>query len=184
MDVFLVSLIVAFVCALCLDYVANAKINKFVKFAVLLLFIVFIFFGFFVFVFFLTFFFLFVIKYVRFAKNLHFKNKFVFLTALIALFFTYGFVFDGFKIAKFEYECNVKKNFKVEILNSDYTVNDLQNIWWKDSEIYKKCDWDYEKCPKNTNLIHKSNLYTNNKKFIGKIYQYYMPYNHYLKSQP
>ena len=41
MDILIVNLIVAFACALCIKYIANSQINKFIKFFALLFFIVF-----------------------------------------------------------------------------------------------------------------------------------------------
>jgi hypothetical protein len=109
-----------------------------------------------------------------------FQNKTHFIVTLITLFLTYGFLFDGFKMLKFRYECNVKKEFKIEILDSNYTLNNLQNTRLKDSEIYHLCDNDYAKCPKNVGLIHKSDIYVTDEKNIGKIYRYFMPYNSFM----
>ena len=176
MDILIVNLIVAFACALCIKYIANSQINKFIKFFALLFFIVFILFGFFVFVFFLTFFFLALIT-KKYKVKIHktdekityekievskgdkflFQNKTHFIATLITLFLTYGFVFDGFKMLKFRYECNIKKDFKIEIVDDNYTLNNLQNIRLKDSEIY-----------------------VTDEKNIGKIYRYFMPYNSFM----
>ncbi|MDA3053651.1 hypothetical protein OFO01_08665 [Campylobacter sp. JMF_01 NE2] len=198
MDILIVNLIVAFACALCIKYIANSQINKFAKFFTLLFFFVFVFFGFFVFVFFLTLFFLALItkkhkvkintiddklnyEKIEISKDdkFLFQNKTHFVATLITLFLTYGFLFDGFKILKFRYECDIKKNFKIEILDNNYALSDLQNIRLKDSEIYHQCNNDYAKCPKNTGLIHKSDIYINDKK-IGKVYRYFMPYNSFM----
>ena len=199
MDILIVNLIVAFACALCIKYITNSQINKFIKFFALLFFIVFILFGFFVFVFFLTFFFLALIT-KKYKVKIHktdekityekievskgdkflFQNKTHFIATLITLFLTYGFLFDGFKMLKFRYECNIKKDFKIEILDSNYTLNNLQNTRLKDSEIYHLCDNDYTKCPKNVGLIHKSDIYLTDEKNIGKIYRYFMPYNSFM----
>ncbi|MDA3048785.1 hypothetical protein OFO03_01090 [Campylobacter sp. JMF_02 ED1] len=144
MDILIVNLIVAFACALCIKYIANSQINKFAKFFALLIFFVFVFFGFFVFVFFLTFLFLALIKKkyrvkihkiidekityekVEISKNdkFLFASKARFFATLMVLFFTCEFVFDGFKILKFEYECNIKKDFKIEIVSDDYEIKE------------------------------------------------------------
>ena len=196
MEVLIINLIVAFACALCIRYIANSQINKFAKVFFIILFLLFIFFGFFIFVFFLTFIFLFIISRYEFgiqrkAKRAGdiekskkticlLKNKNQFIIILTTLFFTYGFLFDGFKMLKFRYECDIKKNFKIEIVDDNYTLNNLQNIRLKDSEIYHRCENDYVKCPKNVGLIHKSDIYLTDEKNIGKIYRYFMPYNSFM----
>lgn len=134
MDILIVNLIVAFACALCIKYIANSQINKFIKFFVLLFFIVFILFGFFVFVFFLTFFFLALIK-KKYKVEIHkigdkvnyekievskgdkflFQNKTHFIATLITLFLTYGFLFDGFKMLKLDTSAILKKILRLKL---------------------------------------------------------------------
>ena len=151
MEVLIINLIVAFACALCIKYIANSQINKFAKFFALLFFIVFILLGFFIFVFFLTFIFLFIISRYEFGiqrkairagnqveatKKICLLKKTQFITTLIVLFFTYGFLFDGFKAIIFYYDCLIKKDYKFEILDNNYTLSDIEikNWRWKDSQ--------------------------------------------------
>ncbi|MDA3062531.1 MULTISPECIES: hypothetical protein [unclassified Campylobacter] len=155
MDILIVNLIVAFACALCIKYIANSQINKFAKVFFIILFLLFIFFGFFVFVFFLTFLFLALIKKkyrvkihkidekityekVEISKNdkFLFASKARFFATLMVLFFTCGFVFDGFKAVIFYYDCLIKKDYKFEILDNNYTLSDIEikNWRWKDSQ--------------------------------------------------
>lgn len=134
MDILIVNLIVAFACALCIKYIANLQINKFIKFFVLLFFIVFILFGFFVFVFFLTFFFLALIK-KKYKVEIHkigdkvnyekievskgdkflFQNKTHFIATLITLFLTCGFLFDWFKMLKLDTSAILKKILRLKL---------------------------------------------------------------------
>ena len=133
MDILIVNLIVAFACALCIKYIANLQINKFIKFFVLLFFI-FILFGFFVFVFFLTFFFLALIK-KKYKVEIHkigdkvnyekievskgdkflFQNKTHFIATLITLFLTCGFLFDWFKMLKLDTSAILKKILRLKL---------------------------------------------------------------------
>ena len=217
MDILIVNLIVAFACALCIKYIANSQINKFIKFFALLFFIVFIFFGFFVFVFFLTLFFLFIINRYEFGiqrkaaragdmqkagkKIFLFKNKTQFIAILTTLFFTYGFLFDGFKILKFRYECNVKKEFKIEIVSNDYEIKKSDYVVIKkdfpytytlypDSNISFSFNNDLKSCY-NSTLLDLSKkcgesgyrytidiFYKNSQ--IAKEYEYFMPFNYFM----
>ena len=179
MDILIVNLIVAFACALCIKYIANSQINKFAKFFALLFFIIFILFGFFVFVFFLTFIFLALIN-KKYKVKIHktdekityekievskgdkflFQNKTHFIATLITLFLTCGFLFDWFKAIMFYYDCLIKKDYKFEILDNNYTLSDIEikNWRWGNSET----------------------LYINDK-LIGKwINNCYMEYNPFI----
>lgn len=216
MDILIVNLIVAFACALCIKYIANSQINKFIKFFALLFFIVFILFGFFIFVFFLTFIFLFIISRYEFGiqrkairagnqveatKKICLLKKTQFITTLIVLFFTYGFVFDGFKMLKFRYECDIKKDFKIEIVSDDYEIKesdymiikkdfpytytsypdsnisfssntDLKSCYWADlSDLAKKCGKSGYR--HTADIFYKNNL-------IAKKYEYFVPYNYFM----
>lgn len=216
MEVLIINLIVAFACALCIRYIKNSQINKFAKFFALLFFIVFILFGFFVFVFFLTFFFLFIISRYEFgiqrkalragnqteaSKKICLLKKTQFITTLIVLFFTYGFVFDGFKMLKFRYECNIKKDFKIEIVSDDYEIEESDyaiikkdfpytytsypdtNISFSFNNDLKSCYNSTlldlaKKCGKSgyrytTDIFYKNNL-------IAKAYEYFMPHNYFM----
>ena len=203
MDILIVNLIVAFACALCIKYITNSQINKFIKFFALLFFIVFILFGFFVFVFFLTFFFLALIT-KKYKVKIHktdekityekievskgdkflFQNKTHFIVTLITLFLTYGFLFDGFKILKFRYECNIKKDFKIEIISDDYEIKESDYHRWGnalpfnfDSNI--SIERIYGKLNNLSGLYHKQNVFYNNN-LIAKVYEYFMPYNYFI----
>jgi len=220
MDVLIVNLIVAFACALCIKYIANSQINKFIKFFALLFFIVFILFGFFVFVFFLTFFFLALIT-KKYKVKIHktdekityekievskgdkflFQNKTHFIVTLITLFLTYGFVFDGFKMLKFRYECNIKKDFKIEIISDDYEIKESDYVVIKkdfpytytlypDSNISFSFNNDLKSCY-NSTLLDLSKkcgesgyrytidiFYKNSQ--IAKEYEYFMPFNYFM----
>lgn len=216
MEVLIINLIVAFACALCIKYIANSQINKFIKFFALLFFIVFILFGFFIFVFFLTFIFLFIISRYEFGiqrkairagnqveatKKICLLKKTQFITTLIVLFFTYGFVFDGFKMLKFRYECDIKKDFKIEIVSDDYEIKesdymiikkdfpytytsypdsnisfssntDLKSCYWADlSDLAKKCGKSGYR--HTADIFYKNNL-------IAKKYEYFVPYNYFM----
>lgn len=216
MDILIVNLIVALACALCIKYIANSQINKFIKFFALLFFIVFILFGFFIFVFFLTFIFLFIISRYEFGiqrkairagnqveatKKICLLKKTQFITTLIVLFFTYGFVFDGFKMLKFRYECDIKKDFKIEIVSDDYEIKesdymiikkdfpytytsypdsnisfssntDLKSCYWADlSDLAKKCGKSGYR--HTADIFYKNNL-------IAKKYEYFVPYNYFM----
>ncbi|MDA3052011.1 hypothetical protein OFO01_00885 [Campylobacter sp. JMF_01 NE2] len=203
MDILIVNLIVAFACALCIKYIANSQINKFAKFFALLIFFVFVFFGFFVFVFFLTFLFLALIKKkyrvkihkidekityekVEISKNdkFLFASKARFFATLMVLFFTCGFVFDGFKMLKFRYECDIKKNFKIEIVSDDYEIKESDYHRWGnalpfnyDSNI--SIERIYGKLDSSGGLYHRQNVFYNNN-LIAKIYEYFMPYNYFI----
>ena len=199
MEVLIINLIVAFACALCIRYIANSQINKFAKFFALLFFIVFILLGFFIFVFFLTFIFLFIISRYEFGiqrkairagnqveatKKICLLKKTQFITTLIVLFFTYGFVFDGFKMLKFRYECDIKKDFKIEIVSDDYEIKESDYHRWgntlpfnSDSNISIKRI--YGKLDNLGGLYHRQNVFYNNN-LIAKIYEYFMPYNYFI----
>ena len=199
MEVLIINLIVAFACALCIRYIANSQINKFAKVFFIILFLLFIFFGFFVFVFFLTFIFLFIISRYEFGiqrkairagnqveatKKICLLKKTQFITTLIVLFFTYGFVFDGFKMLKFRYECNIKKDFKIEIVSDDYEIKESDYHRWgntlpfnSDSNISIKRI--YGKLDNLGGLYHRQNVFYNNN-LIAKIYEYFMPYNYFI----
>ena len=220
MEVLIINLIVAFACALCIKYIANSQINKFIKFFALLFFIVFIFFGFFVFVFFLTFIFLALIN-KKYKVEIHktdekityekievskgdkflFQNKTHFIATLITLFLTYGFVFEVFKMLKFRYECDIKKDFKIEIVSDDYEIKesdymiikkdfpytytsypdsnisfssntDLKSCYWADlSDLAKKCGKSGYR--HTADIFYKNNL-------IAKKYEYFVPYNYFM----
>lgn len=66
---------------------------------------------------------------------------------MIALFFTYGFLFDGFKMIKFEYECNINKDFKIDILNNDYKIDEKEyavyDKKYKTARFNLKADIDF-----------------------------------------
>ena len=217
MEVLIINLIVAFACALCIRYIANSQINKFAKVFFIILFLLFIFFGFFIFVFFLTFIFLFIISRYEFgiqrkAKRAGdiekskkticlLKNKNQFIIILTTLFFTYGFLFDGFKILKFRYECNIKKDFKIEIVSDDYEIKESDyviikkdfpytytsypdtNISFSSNNDLKSCYNSTlldlaKKCGKSgyrytTDIFYKNNL-------IAKEYEYFMPHNYFM----
>ena len=199
MEVLIINLIVAFACALCIKYIANSQINKFAKVFFIILFLLFIFFGFFIFVFFLTFIFLFIISRYEFGiqrkairagnqveatKKICLLKKTQFITTLIVLFFTYGFVFDGFKMLKFRYECDIKKDFKIEIVSDDYEIKESDYHRWgntlpfnSDSNISIKRI--YGKLDNLGGLYHRQNVFYNNN-LIAKIYEYFMPYNYFI----
>lgn len=199
MDILIVNLIVAFACALCIRYIANSQINKFAKAFFIILFLLFIFFGFFVFVFFLTLFLLFIIDRYEFGiqrkalrvgnqteatKKICLLKKRQFITTLIVLFFTYGFVFDGFKMLKFRYECNIKKDFKIEIVSDDYEIKESDYHRWGnalpfnyDSNI--SIERIYGKLDSSGGLYHRQNVFYNNN-LIAKIYEYFIPYNSFI----
>ncbi|MDA3046748.1 hypothetical protein OFO10_06220 [Campylobacter sp. VBCF_06 NA8] len=199
MDILIVNLIVAFACALCIRYIANSQINKFAKVFFIILFLLFIFFGFFVFVFFLTLFLLFIIDKYEFGiqrkakragdiekseKKIYLLKKTQFITTLIVLFFTYGFVFDGFKMLKFRYECNIKKDFKIEIVSDDYEIKESDYHRWGnalpfnyDSNI--SIERIYGKLDGSGGLYHRQNVFYNNN-LIAKIYEYFIPYNSFI----
>ena len=65
-----------------------------------------------------------------------FQNKTHFIATLITLFLTYGFLFDGFKAIMFYYDCLIKKDYKFEILDNNYTLSDIEikNWRWRDSK--------------------------------------------------
>ncbi|MCI6641269.1 hypothetical protein [Campylobacter sp.] len=199
MEVLIINLIVAFACALCIRYIANSQINKFAKVFFIILFLLFIFFGFFVFVFFLNLFLLFIIdryefgiqrkairagNQVKATKKICLLKKTQFITTLIVLFFTYGFVFDGFKMLKFRYECDIKKDFKIEIVSDDYEIKESDYHRWgntlpfnSDSNISIKRI--YGKLDNLGGLYHRQNVFYNNN-LIAKIYEYFMPYNYFI----
>ncbi|MDA3062008.1 MULTISPECIES: hypothetical protein [unclassified Campylobacter] len=216
MDILIVNLIVAFACALCIRYIKNSQINKSAKTFFIVLFLAFIFFGFFVFVFFLTFIFLFIISRYEFGiqrkaikagnqaeatKKICLLKKTQFITILTILFLTYGFVFDGFKILKFEYECNIKKDFKIEIVSDDYEIKESDymiikkdfpytytsypdsNISFLSNDDLKSCYYSdlsdlAKKCGKSGYRHTADIFYQNN--LVAKKYEYFMPYNYFM----
>lgn len=113
-----------------------------------------------------------------------FQNKTHFIATLITLFLTYGFVFDGFKMLKFRYECNIKKDFKIEIVSDDYEIKESDYHRWgntlpfnSDSNISIKRI--YGKLDNLGGLYHRQNVFYNNN-LIAKIYEYFMPYNYFI----
>ncbi|WP_195836345.1 hypothetical protein, partial [Campylobacter portucalensis] len=148
---------------------------------------------------FLTFIFLFIISRYEFGiqrkairagdiekseKKICLLKKTQFIVTLITLFFTYGFLFDGFKMLKFRYECNIKKDFKIEIVSDDYEIKNSDYHRWgntlpfnSDSNISIKRI--YGKLDNLGGLYHRQNIFYNNN-LIAKIYEYFMPYNYFI----
>lgn len=198
MDIFLVHLVASVLSALCVKYLANLKINIFLRILFIALFMAFVFYGLFL-CFFLTIILLpflkekplvigssdikkyedsETIKAIR--KAVAIKNKKAFFEILCCLVLISVVCFDSFRIYKFKYKCATGKNYKVEILDDNYT---LDKISFAQTDLGKRCfnsslsDLQTE-CGtkmgfKNTVVVKYYD------KVIANIYNYFLPYNYF-----
>ena len=198
MDIFLVHLVASVLSALCVKYLANLKINIFLRILFIALFMAFVFYGLFL-CFFLTIILLpflkekplvigssdikkyedsETIKAIR--KAVAIKNKKAFFEILCCLVLISVVCFDSFRIYKFKYKCATGKNYKVEILDNNYT---LDKISFVQTDLGKRCfnsslsDLETE-CGtrmgfKNTVVVKYYD------KVIANIYNYFLPYNYF-----
>lgn len=179
MDIFLICLIASILSALCIKYLANLKINIFLKILIITLFMTFVLFGLWV-CFFLTIILLpffrekplvigssdikkyedgKIVKAIR--KALIIKKKSVFFIALCCLVFISVVFFDSFRIYKFKLDCACGKDYDIEILDGNYTLKDLENknISWNNHILYlanrKIAKFNYKPCMKYNNFMSK-----------------------------
>lgn len=198
MDIFLICLIASILSALCIKYLANLKINIFLKILIITLFMTFVLFGLWV-CFFLTIILLpffrekplvigssdikkyedgKIVKAIR--KALTIRKKSVFFIALCCLVFISVVFFDSFRIYKFKLDCAIGKNYKVEILDNNYTLDKIN--FAKTDEIRHCANSSLSdlqtKC--GTKMGYKNTVVvTYNDKVIANIYTYFLPFNYF-----
>lgn len=198
MDIFLVHLVASVLSALCVKYLANLKINIFLRILFIALFMAFVFYGLFL-CFFLTIILLpflkekplvigssdikkyedsETIKAIR--KAVAIKNKKAFFEILCCLVLISVVCFDSFRIYKFKYKCATGKNYKVEILDDNYT---LDKISFVQTDLGKRCfnsslsDLQTE-C--GTRMGFKNTVVVKyNEKVVASIYTYFLPFNYF-----
>lgn len=198
MDIFLVHLVASILSALCVKYLANLKINIFLRILAIALFMTFVFYG-------LWWCFILTIILLPFFKEkplvigssdikkyedsetikairkaLTIKRKSAFFAILCCLVLISVVFFDSFRIYKFKYKCATGKNYKVEILDDNYTLDKIS--FAKTDEIRRCANSSLSdlqtKCGtkmgfKNTVVVKYYD------KVIANIYNYFLPYNYF-----